>query len=73
MLKDLAIRAAVVLCYISAPASLGIFAWAMYLLFQQVPLWAVPILGLPFVIVALGLAALLDKRLGPLDSSRHGQ
>ncbi len=47
---------------LSAPVFLGTYAWGLFLISQKVPIWAFVLIGICHVTVALGFAALLDKR-----------
>lgn len=54
----------------SAPVFLGTLAWAYILMFEIVPLWLWVVQVFSAIIVALGLATLLDTR-HPLPSQQQ--
>lgn len=62
MMRRVLINAAVVVVLLSAPIFLGSLLWGFALLYEVVPLWVWAVQCASGMIIALGLAALLDKR-----------
>lgn len=61
-MRSLAVKLAVVFVLACAPISLFGIGWGLVLVSKAAPLWLFVLIGLSFVVVALGFASLLDHR-----------